>query len=266
MDFGVPAEIKGYLQNSNYASATTAEHMFDKYVVKPKLIQIWSDFTHELDRITGGLGVAISFDFNPTALADEQKVFNEAKQVQLNTYLTALQAGFKAEDAIEALDLPQEFEKLGDLPETSPLVFGLKNVDVTGVKNKAAEATESPTAAASANPGVEEAARKAMQEQIDGVIYGADGSVTRELLDENLAKEILEALKPGIELNGVQQYSTALAALIASGFPAPESSAYAISPQLLARYRSYLGKVARGYNDETADAIRRVTEQGAVEG
>ena len=273
MDFGVPAEIKGYLQNSNYASATTAEHMFDKYVIKPKLVQIWSDFTHELDRITDGLGVAISFDFNPTALADEQKVFNEAKQVQLNTYLTALQAGFKAEDAIEALDLPPEFEKLGDLPvaaktpsEATDTALEDKIIAIASVKKKAAETTENPAAAASANPGVEEAARKAMQEQIDGVIYGADGSVTRELLDENLAKDILEALKPGIELNGVQQYSTALAALIASGFPAPESSAYAISPQLLTRYRTYLNKVARSYNDETADTIRRVTEQGAVEG
>lgn len=266
MDFGVPAEIKGYLQNSNYASATTAEHMFDKYVIKPKLIQIWSDFTHELDRITGGLGVAISFDFNPTALADEQKVFNEAKQVQLETYLTALQAGFKAEDAIEALDLPPEFEKLGDLPEQPQTATEEKTIKPENVKSKVVEATENPTAAASANPGVEEAARKAMQEQIDGVIYGADGSVARELVDENLAKEILEALKPGIELNGVQQYSTALAALVASGFPAPESSAYAISPQLLTRYRTYLDKVARSYNDETADAIRRITEQGAVEG
>lgn len=274
MDFGVPAEIKGYLQNSNYASATTAEHMFDKYVVRPKLIQIWSDFTHELDRITGGLGVAISFDFEPTALADEQKVFNEAKKVQLETYLTALQAGFKAENAIEALDLPAEFEKLGDLPENpstmnddaSPLADeAQKAVRLDeNIKVKAVETVESPTVAASANPGVEEAARKAMQEQIDGVIYGADGSVSRELLDENLAKDILEALKPGIEITGVQQYSTALAALVAAGFPVSES-AYAISPELLARYRAYLGKVAKSYNDETADAIRRVTEQGAVE-
>lgn len=274
MDFGVPAEIKGYLQNSNYASATTAEHMFDKYVVRPKLIQIWSDFTHELDRITGGLGCAISFDFEPTALADEQKVFSEAKKVQLETYLTALQAGFKAENAIEALDLPPEFEKLGDLSEnpvtineesSSPSEDSQKGVGDDGnIKTKAVESSESPAVAASANAEVEEAARRAMQEQIDGVIYGTDGSVTRDLLDETLAKDILEALKPGIEITGVQQYSTALAALVAAGLPSTES-VYAISPELLARYRAYLGKVARSYNDETADAIRRVTEQGAVE-
>lgn len=259
MDFGVPAEVKGYLQNSNYASATTAEHMFDKYVVKPKLIQIWSDFTHELDRITDGLGVAISFDFEPTALADEQKVFNEAKQVQLNSYITALEAGFTPEAAIEALDLPADFEKLGELVPSDP--FTIKSV-----KSKAVDPSENPTAAASTNPGVEEAARKAMQEQIDGVIYGEEGMVSRELLDENLAKEILEALKPGIELTGVQQYSTALAALIASGFPVPEGTAYAISPRLLTKYRQYLGKVATSYNDETAISIRRLSEQGIAEG
>lgn len=264
MDFGVPAEIKGYLQNSNYASATTAEHMFDKYVVRPKLIQIWSDFTHELDRVTGGLGCVISFDFEPTALADEQKVFNEAKKVQLETYLTALNAGFQAESAIEALDLPEDFEKLGDLP--APTEETEKAAAVDDIKAKAVDASENPAAAASTNPGVEDAAREAMQTQINEVIYGADGSATRELLDENLARDILKALEPGIELNGIQQYSTALAALISSGFPAPEASAYSISPALLERYRAYLGKVATSYNDETAASIRRVVEQGAVEG
>lgn len=259
MDFGVPAEIKGYLQNSNYASATTAEHMFDKYVIKPKLIQIWSDFTHELDRITGGLGVAISFDFEPTALADEQKVFNEAKQVQLNTYITALNAGFKPEDAIEALDLPTKFEKLGDLAVSDE--FAIKTI-----KTKAIDPSENPAAAASTDPTTESAIRKVMQEQIDGVIYADDGSVTREVLDERLARDILESLKPAIEIEGIQQYSTALAALIAAGFPAPEQSAYRISEALLKRYRGYLGKVAKSYNDETAISIRRIVEQGAVEG
>lgn len=266
MDFGVPAEIKGYLQNSNYASATTAEHMFDKYVIKPKLVQIWSDFTHELDRITGGLGCVISFSFEPTALADEQKVFNEAKKVQFETYLSALNAGFSPEDAIEALGLPDEFEKLGGLPEQATEEIVEAEKSVKSPKTKAVEPEENPASAASTNPGVEKAARETMQKQIDEVIYGVDGSATRDLLDENLAKQILDALAPSIEISGTQQYSSALAALIAAGFPIPEGTAYSISPELLTRYHTYLEKVAKSYNAETATSIRRVVEQGAVEG
>src|SRR5690606_10294318 len=72
--FGVPASIRGVGENNNYATARTDQQNFMENVVDPIALKIWTGFTHELNRITGGLGVAISYDIEIPALADEEKV------------------------------------------------------------------------------------------------------------------------------------------------------------------------------------------------
>lgn len=105
MDFGVPQEVKGYLQNSNYASAEVAEYVFSRYVLYPKLKKVYAKMTHELNRVTGGLGFALSFDFEFPVLTDTRKA-------QADTLRTLLDAGFTVESSIEALQLPRSFLKL----------------------------------------------------------------------------------------------------------------------------------------------------------
>lgn len=78
--YGVPAEIRGILSNSNYASVNVAEKIFIKYVVKPFTQKLWTRFTHQLNRITGGLGVAISFELEIPGLADEELVIEQTKK------------------------------------------------------------------------------------------------------------------------------------------------------------------------------------------
>lgn len=112
MDFGVPQEVKGYIQNSNYASVSTADYIFRRFVIYPKLVKIWGDFTHEMNRITGGLGFAISFDYELPIMADEDKVRAETRLTELNTLNTATLAGYTLESAVEALGLPTDFLKL----------------------------------------------------------------------------------------------------------------------------------------------------------
>lgn len=105
MDFGVPEEVKGYLQNSNYASAEVADYVFARRVVYPKLKKVYAKFTHEMNRVTGGLGYALDFDFEPPVLTDTRKIQAETLQVMLN-------AGFTVESSVEALQLPRSFLKL----------------------------------------------------------------------------------------------------------------------------------------------------------
>lgn len=105
MDFGVPQEIKGYLSNSNYASVETADYIFDRYVLYPKLVKVWGKFTHEMNRITGGLGFALSFDY-------ETPVLTDALASQVNSFTNLLNQGFSVESSAKALNLPSAFLSL----------------------------------------------------------------------------------------------------------------------------------------------------------
>lgn len=112
MTFGVPEEVKGYLQNSNYASAEVADYVFSRRVIYPKLRKVWSKFSHEMNRVTGGrLGFDLSFDYELPVLTDTRKV-------QTESLTSLLSAGFTVESAVDALQLPRSFLKLA--PVASP--------------------------------------------------------------------------------------------------------------------------------------------------
>lgn len=95
--YGVPAEIRGILSNSNYASVNVAEKIFIKYVVKPFTQKLWTRFTHQLNRITGGLGVAISFELEVPGLVDEEKVEEETKKIRDDRIQLYLDRGYTLE-------------------------------------------------------------------------------------------------------------------------------------------------------------------------
>lgn len=111
MNFGVPEEIKGYLQNSNYASAEVADYVFARRILYPKLVKVYSKFNHEMNRITGGLKFSVSYDFELPMLTDTRKV-------QADTIIEMVNAGFSVESTVEALRLPKSFLKLDKTQET----------------------------------------------------------------------------------------------------------------------------------------------------
>jgi len=80
--YGVPASIRGVGENNNYATARTDQQNFMENVVDPIALKIWTGFTHELNRITGGLGVAISYDIVIPQLADEEYVIEQRDQIR----------------------------------------------------------------------------------------------------------------------------------------------------------------------------------------
>lgn len=105
MNFGVPEEVKGYLQNSNYASAEVADYVFSRRILYPKLVKVYSKLTHEINRITGGSGFAFGFDYELPVLTDTRKV-------QADTLIEMLDRGFSVESSVEALKLPRSFLRL----------------------------------------------------------------------------------------------------------------------------------------------------------
>lgn len=110
--YGVPSEIRGHLSNSNYASVTVAEKVFVKYALQPLALKVWGKFTHEMNRITGGMGVAVSFDLEIPVIADEAKVESESKKVEADLIGTLSEMGFSLDTIVDAFDLPITYKLL----------------------------------------------------------------------------------------------------------------------------------------------------------
>lgn len=110
--FGVPASVRGVSENNGYASAKVDERTFSRYVLKPFASKLWDSITHELNRITGGLGYAFTFDLDVPAVADEEKVEAERKLTELNLIISAQNAGFTLDSIVDAFELSKGYKTL----------------------------------------------------------------------------------------------------------------------------------------------------------
>lgn len=258
--FGVPAEVKGYLSNSNYASVNVAERIFDKYVVLPKLTALWSDFTHEMNRITGGLGYALSFDFDLAVMADEEKTTAETTATQFATYQSALQAGYTQEQAIEGLGLPQSFYELGNIaPKTD-------EAKIVEVAEKAVEPVGKNKPLNKQEQRIADAMKKEMEAQVKLAVDGVEDTLElAEARHEQAVGEIMDVLTPTIVESGASA-QLEIAQTITLDSQLPVDTTFRLSEKARTSYTEYLKKVlAISYDEDTAEAIRMIFEQAAAE-
>lgn len=110
--YGVPAIVKGSDESANYATAEVSDRNFAKYTVKPLLTLMWSQFTHELNRITGGLGYALNYDYEIPAISDAEKVKAETNILNMNIITTMTTAGYSLDSIINAFELPESLYNL----------------------------------------------------------------------------------------------------------------------------------------------------------
>lgn len=115
--FGVPASVRGVNEGNTYASVRIDEQVFLKYTIKPFALRIWTRFTHELNRITGGIGFFITFDLDEVGVADEEKAQAEKKSVELGIIREGLGLGYSLESIVEAFDLSNAYKllKIGEM-------------------------------------------------------------------------------------------------------------------------------------------------------
>lgn len=106
---GVSNFILGDDSSAKYDNAELSDYQFIKRRVHPALMSFWSQFQHELDRITGGLGYAIQFDLELPELTERYKVKAETKKIQLETLRDAIYEGSLPSAAVKALDLPKKW-------------------------------------------------------------------------------------------------------------------------------------------------------------
>lgn len=111
---GVSNFILGDDSSAKYDNAELSDYQFIKRRVHPALMSFWSQFQHELDRITGGLGYAIQFDLELPELTERYKVKAETKKIQLETLRDAIFEGSLPSAAVKALDLPKKWLEVAD--------------------------------------------------------------------------------------------------------------------------------------------------------
>ena len=262
--FGVPAEVKGLVKNSNYASVATATHIFEKYTVYPKLLQVWTDFTHELNRITGGLGYSITFDYEITPLADEQKVKAETQKVQFDLMANALNQGFELNSIIEAFGLPDDYKKLqetniGNEEDPEVATDEISEADQLETSTKSVKSKRIDEVVENVNPKLVAVIDEAMLDQIEAAIR-AENFDANEERDQKLSNDMFETIVATMVLVGGAQLENGRIMLTREGVDVPANMSYSITPELSTRYHAFLKNVARSFNTGTADSIRRVLD------
>lgn len=106
--YGVSNFILGDDSSAKYDNAELSDYQFTRRRVKPALIKFWSQFQHELDRITGGLGYAITFHLDMPELTERRKVEAETMEKTTQNLIRLIEAGSRPSEACKVLDLDVE--------------------------------------------------------------------------------------------------------------------------------------------------------------
>lgn len=277
--FGVPQIIKGVDDAATYANAQVAEKTFAQRAVYPLALRNYTQITHELNRITGGIGVAITFNYEIPTVADEQKVNAETKNIEANLIRTLTAEGYSLDSIVDAFELSNGYKLLDRVTTPATIENDKPDVDegdevkdapnpdeIDGVTilNRGSE-DKRPKAELSDEQKIEAVGRQYMQAQVDRAVkefreepQDAAMQVQPEPTDEELDVYVaaMFAVIIGILLSfGEEEYAAgvALAGLNISdlqGFTLPETAQDA--------YRAYLRRVGTSYGQDTAESIRKV--------
>lgn len=110
--YGVSSIIKGVDSAAKYSNAEVSEASFAKRAVKPLALRIYSQITHELNRITGGLGAAITFKYEIPAISDAELVKAKTKREEVAMIKEIIDMGYSLDSAVDALQLSQSYKLL----------------------------------------------------------------------------------------------------------------------------------------------------------
>ncbi len=113
-NYGVSAVIKGVDSQATYNNAEVSENGFAKRAVKPLGLRIYSQITHELNRITGGLGASITFKYEIPTVSDAEKVKAETKKIESEIIITYTSEPYSwsLDSVVDAFQLSQSYKLL----------------------------------------------------------------------------------------------------------------------------------------------------------
>lgn len=274
--FGVPASIRGVNDKNTYASVRVDEVIFMKYVIDPIATRLYSKLTHELNRMTGGTGVAFDYDIEIPQVADEEKVKSEAKRTDLDIIRSGIETGFTLDSIVTAFELPNSY-KLLKTTGTTKIDNDQPQVITQGELRDTPDQPQEPIGeivvggGKGTNPKAKTevtdegklyaVAKKYMQSQIDRATSQLLPEV-KSVVDSNPSEEeiadfvkAMMAIIVGILLaNGNDGYSAGVAL---AGLTLEEMQGFTLTADAKSAYEVYLRDVANSYGHDTAESIRK---------
>lgn len=293
--YGVPSEIRGFLSNSNYASVGVAEKIFVKYALYPMTMKVWSKFTHELNRITGGMGVAISFDLPIPVVADEIKVESESKQIDSTLITNMTTVGYSLDTIVDAFELPITYKLLrtdgkapvieNDKPEvlsaeeargtpSQPIDAFSKSLQTINDKLDALKVKQIDVVDQSLYiQKMSRVIRDQMRRQVNHAIDKLDEALkskaygdTTTMEDEQFTAEMLDIMLPLMAIYGNKQVNTGINLILQAGLTTENIAPFEFTTAQRKLYESYLARVGTGYAEQTAEEIRKILGRGILDG
>lgn len=184
---GVSNFILGDDSSAKYDNAELSDHQFTKRRVYPALMSFWNQFQHELERLLGGLGYAISFDLEIPELTERVKAKAEIARIRSESLVNIISAGATGLNAVRALGLPECWQgAANDIYAKSLAGELLAPVSVDYEKPKAIESTID---------------KKATVEKKDNIIKGHNCACHKDKLPP-MSKEEKELYDILVEIGG----------------------------------------------------------------
>lgn len=289
--YGVPAIVKGIDDAATYANAQVAEAGFAKRAVLPLLTRNYAQITHELNRITGGMGIAITFDYEIPAVADEEKVVAETHVIHANLLNSLETNGYSLDSIVDAFDLPKRLKLLkkgeqaavieNDKPEVdegdevtkSPDPEKIDGVSPLNKVEREAAKSKNPKAKLTDEDKLRKAAEKYLKKQVERAVseYAQETQSAVEPdptqdEEDTFVDEAMVAIVAILLARGILGYGEAEEMLIAAGLSTAQVSEYTLSEAARSSYTNYMRKVAQSYGTDTAKSIRAVLARGEAEG
>ena len=262
--YGVPASLRGVNENNTYASVRIDEANFAKYHLNPFTLKIWSKFTHELNRLTGGAGIAVTFDPIEPTVADEQKVKADARLVDSNTMANLLTQGFELDSIVAYL-------QTGDLES---LVMGEQEVEAEEDNPDVVDegqAQDIDVEQKRVTPQI----RNDYQNRVEVIAYNqASKQVARaeanvksvevpEKEVEQFTAELEATLAPLVAVEGSIQRAEGVKIILEAGLVVDDIEQFRLTDAQRADYKAYLLKVGNSYTDTIQTAIQAVLDRAS---
>lgn len=276
--YGVSGIIKGVDSNATYNNAEVSENGFAKRAVNPLALRNYTQITHELNRITGGLGCAITYKYEIPAISDAEKVKAETKAIEKQMIIDLVAAGFTLESAVDALNLPNNYKllKLGatgtadidndkpDVDEGDEVNGAPDPAEIDGIKplNKTKKKVKLEL---TDEEKLEAAGRSYMQAQIDRVIQEYSEEVENAVQSEPENDELdafvvamMATIATLLLASGDDEYTSSTALALLTETEKELLKGFNLKDTALDSYRSYMRRVGQSYGQDTAKAIRGV--------
>lgn len=278
--YGVPASLRGVNDQNTYASVRVDTLIFNENTLDPFTLNVWQKFTHELNRMTGGLGVAISYDLDTPLIADEEKVKAEAKKIDAETVTSLTEAGYTLDSAIAYVktgditslkQLPKEDKKPEVLDREEARDTPDQPVDPSHKSARPKAKALSPEDRADYEAQLEQVIRTRMEAQVKA----AESLVSSKAVSEDqpvdpeedrlLSDAMFGVLLAVLLSQGAIEHDANIELVFQAGIPTDSISPYALTGAQRAAYEAYVGKVATSYNQLTAERIRDVLRTGRAQ-